>query len=265
MNNLNTFEKGMLDVLLGLERCCQIAELNKIEVKSGIKVTFGDIDFSTIGENIDNIYLAEKYLQEKGFNFSVTFKDKNGAYAEYTRKYSSDIERIELGVIKGENITTKIKELIREINSEKLSSKGKNALKEEVNHPDEVFTRVESGIGYLILYSEKIPIGEAWTGKFRLVETMCDRGLGKSKTIDVVFDYIKVKKDKNKTDVRLEDSYLASNRKLELIDNQMREVNRAISEYVKNNGLKRFKYRLKVESDPKNNTIWIKNKVGRRG
>lgn len=57
-------------------------------------------------------------------------------------------------------------------------------------------------------------------------------GLRKGKTIDTVFDYIKVEKDKNKIDASLGSPYLARNRKLVLIENQMREVNRAITEYV---------------------------------
>lgn len=135
----------------------------------------------------------------------------------------------------------------------------------EENSGDKVTTITEEGIGYLIFHGEKIPIGETFTSKFKLTETLCGMGLGKGKTIDAVFDYIKVKKDKNKIDNRLENPYLAKNRKLEIINVQMREVNRAITEYVKKGKLKKFKSRLKIKLDKNTHAIWIENKVGRRG
>jgi hypothetical protein len=124
-----------------------------------------------------------------------------------------------------------------------------------------------SKIGYLLFHDETIEIGESGTGKFKLVEILCDH-FGKAKTVDVVFDCVKANKDKNKIDASLGSDYMGHARKITIMENQMREINRTITRHAKSNNLKGFKYRLTLKSDRKSNnkTVWLEERlVGRRG
>ena len=87
-------------------------------------------------------------------------------------------------------------------------------------------TIIEDKRGYLILNGEKVHIGGASTGKFRLVECLC-APFGTAKTIDVVFASINSKRGGN-NDVSA-DEYLARNNKKTVIENQFGEIQRAIS------------------------------------
>ena len=81
----------------------------------------------------------------------------------------------------------------------------------------------EKGVGYLKFYKHgpRIEIGSAKTRKFRLLNALIEP-LGTAKTIETVFEAIELPKDK--TDGRLTDSYLSQERKIELIDYTMKEL-----------------------------------------
>ncbi len=123
----------------------------------------------------------------------------------------------------------------------------------------------KDNIGYLIIQGERIPVGEPLSGKFRLIETLCHPKFGTRVTIDMVYA-TQPKKGKNNTDETL-NTHSGLKRKFGILDNQVKEVNRAISAHVKENGLKNFKARLSLKSDstihPK--SVWLEQRVGRRG
>ncbi|GMX58509.1 MAG: hypothetical protein MCSN_1630 [Candidatus Microsyncoccus archaeolyticus] len=83
--------------------------------------------------------------------------------------------------------------------------------------------KTENGIGYFKFYKEgpKIEIGKTDTRKYRLLLCLLDT-LGSARTIDSVFEAIKISRDKS--DARLNDSYLSSNKKLEVIQFTMKEL-----------------------------------------
>mgnify|MGYP001557973295 FL=1 len=264
---MTEFKKNILKILYNLQHRCEIAEINKFNTKKGIPFYIKDIAPPITGqEYLEDLQTTFQYLKNNGLDISITLDfERNLAEVVQNDGYL-DEDSVEVGLIKGDNIQdiqTKIKELINMLSSERSVPIVKDTLTEEDKPSDRILPLSENGIGYLIFYGEKIPIGEISTGKFKLVETLCGMGLRKGKTIDTVFDYIKVEKDKNKIDASLGSPYLARNRKLVLIENQMREVNRAITEYVEKRKLKKLKFRLKIKKE--NDTIWMENKVGRRG
>lgn len=120
-------------------------------------------------------------------------------------------------------------------------------------------TEANKNKGWLLFHGQKILIGASSTGKFKLVEILCDN-FGKAKTIDTVFNVIKVKKDKNKIDNSLSNAYTGDKRRLQLIQNQMKEVGRAINRHVKGKKITVFNFRLALKDDGKN--VWLEETVG---
>lgn len=263
---MTEFKKNILTILHKLQERCDIAEAYEPDTKKGIPYCIKDIAPPITGpEHLESLWAAVQYLKNNGLDISITLDFERNLEEVVQNDGYQDEDSVEVGIIKGENIQdikTRIKELINTLSSERSVPIVENILTED-RLSDNISALSEDRMGYLIFCGEKIPIGEISTCKFKLVETLCGMGLGRGKTIDVVFDYIKVEKDKNKVDSRLESPFLASNRKLELIKNQMREVNRAITEYVKKRKLKKFKFRLKIKSE--RNNVWIEEKVGWRG
>jgi hypothetical protein len=104
----------------------------------------------------------------------------------------------------------------------KLSITGPEAKEAKHKKLDPVL-KVEDGIGYFKFYKEgqKIEIGKTDTRKYRLLLCLLDT-LGSARTIDSVFETIKISRDKS--DARLNDSYLSSNKKLEVIQFTMKEL-----------------------------------------
>lgn len=282
MKNLTLLKQEILEILKQLEFGCAQFELGgggkENGSAKGVEISVNNIELTPLLKKAGGLDLVERFLQRNGLNFSTNFdiikrpfKFPDGTITKKTV----------FGIIKGENIqsiNTKIEELISELSSNGMMPKDENiSIKKEdkLEAPtinigaesrteEEIITSIaEDGMGYFIFHGEKILIGEISTSKFRLIETLCNKGLQKGKTIDLVFDYIKVIKDKNKSDANLDSPYLARNRKLELINSQIREINRAITEHVKQKSLKKIKFRLKLKKD--NNTVWIEEKVGRRG
>ena len=266
MENVTLLEQEVLEILKQLQYRCDEFELHSNNEGKEVEIMISDIDPRNL-KRTENLYNIEKYLQKSGIDFSITFDLVNDSPLMHIDHKHPTEDYIQLGVIKGENIQeikAKIKELINKLDSGKPALEDENiSIKKANKLPDTVIPVAEDGMGYLMFHGEKIPIGEILTSKFRLAETLCGMGLGKGKTIDTVFDYIKAKKDKSKIDTRLDSQYQGRSRKLELIKNQMREVNRTITEYTKQKKLKKMKFRLKIKSE--DNNVWMEEKVVRRG
>ncbi len=122
----------------------------------------------------------------------------------------------------------------------------------------------KDGLGYLIFHDQRIPVGDASSGKFRLAEVLC-LNFGVAKTIVVTFDAAKVKR--NETDNNLESLYRGNILKLRLLEGQAREINRAITDYVARKKLKDFRFRMALKVDNKTNphSVWLVERVVRRG
>ena len=93
-------------------------------------------------------------------------------------------------------------------------------IKQRVTKPK---LKIEKGIGYFKFYKEglKIKIGKTESRQYRLIEVLIDQP-GTAKTINTVFEAIVLPKDEE--DQRLCDDYLAKNRKIEIINFTMKEL-----------------------------------------
>lgn len=131
------------------------------------------------------------------------------------------------------------KEIIEEIEGKKKTQDGKKP-----------FCIVENNWGYLKFdkYGEKIKIGTPKSRHFRLLECLLEP-FGKAKTIEVVFDWIKLLKDKKDSDLSGWDNYKKKNRQIVIIQN-------AIKELQKGNKLRK---KLAFEFDDIKTKIWIKS------
>ncbi len=96
-------------------------------------------------------------------------------------------------------------------------------LKKQVEMKSYLSLQAEKGIGYLKFYKQgpKIRIGNIKTRKFRLLEILFDP-LGVAKTVYVVFEAIKLPRDES--DGRLGNDYLSEERRRELIEYTMKEL-----------------------------------------
>lgn len=82
----------------------------------------------------------------------------------------------------------------------------------------------ENGIGFLVIDNNKIEVGKIGTRKFRLLESLCDPfGLGK--TIDSVFDNIRL--DKDSLNPSISGSHTAHVAKLVIIESTFGEIQEA--------------------------------------
>jgi len=83
--------------------------------------------------------------------------------------------------------------------------------------------KVEGNTGYFKFYKEgpKIEIGKVGTRKYRLLVCLLDT-LKSARTVDSVFEAIKISKDKS--DTYLSDPYISPSRKLAIIQNTMKEL-----------------------------------------
>lgn len=212
-----------------------------------------------------NLYvLRNKYTswQMSGVNFLKFIKVKDD-YGFFIRHNFNN--KPELKVSNNSNQTQNEKKYLKELkevikdNLDSLRSIKQTLIVQN----KKISTLIEKGFGYLIFHNEKILIGPLSSGKFKLVETLCSNGFHKGKTLERVFSDTKPQKDKNKKDNRLDSLYEGPIRKIELLKNQIREINRAINKHATQVGLKDFNYRLTLKSE--NNTVWIEQTVGQRG
>ncbi len=106
----------------------------------------------------------------------------------------------------------KLKSLIKELTPEdKRTSSIKPSL----------FTEKEMGYLKLNRKGKKVPVGKIKTRKFRLLDALIDP-IETARTVDSVFEKIKLPRDER--DGRLNDSYLSHKRKLEIIRNTLKEL-----------------------------------------
>lgn len=110
------------------------------------------------------------------------------------------------------------------------------------------FCVVENGWGYLKFgkYSEKIDIGSSESRHFRLLQCLLEP-LGSAKTIEAVFDAVRLPKDKNDSDLSGYDAYRRKNRQITIIEY-------AIKELQKGNKLQN---KLKFKFDDTKNKVWL--------
>jgi hypothetical protein len=108
----------------------------------------------------------------------------------------------------------------------------------------------EDGVGYFKFYKqgEKIPVGKVGTRKYRLLATLMNP-LGVAKTVDSVFEAIRLLKDES--DGRLRDDYLSQTRKLERIEFTIKELQKIP-------GL-RGKIRLAITGDKRSLRLIVEN------
>ncbi len=124
----------------------------------------------------------------------------------------------------GEYMEPITRDFVIEVDVKKLKS-----LIKELTPDDEEISLIkpilldENGMGYLKLNrkGKKIPIGKIKTRKFRLLKILIDP-VGTARTVDSVFEEIKLPRDEK--DGRLNDSYLSHKRKLEIIQNTLKEL-----------------------------------------
>jgi hypothetical protein len=173
-----------------------------------------------------------------------------GDFEERYRKYKASLETGQL-----ELKETVVLDKVEEPTSETIETKGNPKTEDG-----------KDGVGYLLFHGQKILIGESTSGKFRLLETL-GANFGVARTIDSVFSAAESKKDKNKTDANLHDLYMEGGRKFSLLENQMREINRAITSHSRQKKLKNFASRLVLKTDNKIHpkSVWLEERVGRGG
>jgi hypothetical protein len=121
-------------------------------------------------------------------------------------------------------------------------------------------TAIETGIGYAVIQGEKIRIGKITSGKFRLAE-MIWHTFGIAQTIDTIFN---ATQPKNSSGGNISDPYTGPSRKLALLENQTKEINRSISSYAKRKKLKNLTFRINLNTDSRKHPkmAWFTKRVG---
>ncbi|MBU1557872.1 hypothetical protein KKC45_02830 [Patescibacteria group bacterium] len=105
MENLTILEKEVLEILKQLEYCCEAFILyNKNSKDKFIPVMFADINLKVLQKG-EHIHDVEKYLQNNGVNFSITFDLENDVLDMYFDKEHPDERFIEFGEIKGKSLS----------------------------------------------------------------------------------------------------------------------------------------------------------------
>ena len=101
-----------------------------------------------------------------------------------------------------------------------FDEKNKDEFREIIGRP---FCIIEGGVAFIKFhkYGKKIKIGKSDSRHFRLLQCLCEP-FGTAKTIESIFEAIKLPKDSK--DSKLEDDYLAENRKRELIQYAIKEL-----------------------------------------
>lgn len=110
------------------------------------------------------------------------------------------------------------------------------------------FCIVEDGWGYLKFgkYSEKIEIGSPESRHFRLLQCLLEP-LGSAKTIEAVFDSIRLLKDKDDSDLSGYDPYRRKNRQIALIQSTIKELQKG----------NKLQNKLKFKFDDTKTKLWL--------
>lgn len=137
-----------------------------------------------------------------------------------------------------------IKKKLEKIESAKEETKSISARKNP-------YVQVKNGMGFLFLSGEEIEIGKADTGKYRLLQSLCEPEFGMAKTIEGAFEAIKLERYFTKGSLR--DPYLVRGKKIEIIKSQFKEIQRTISEYRRENGIKNLRLKMKIDTQK----VWL--------
>jgi hypothetical protein len=140
------------------------------------------------------------------------------------------------------------------------TSEKKNAAEAPEKRGGSPTTQVIGDGGYLLIGKDKIFIGKATSGKFRLIETLCTPELGVRRTADAIFEYTKT--NKNKSDASYKDAYLSPQKKETAIGFQFKEIKRAIRDYAKENGMKKLSVPQLTLKWDENRNAWLEVKRG---
>ena len=141
--------------------------------------------------------------------------------------------------------------------SEKTQGKPMETAKKKKELPR---TDINRDDGYLLIGGEKIFIGSVRSGKFLLIETLCNPKFGTRRTAESVFEHIKT--DRNKRDASYIDAYLGPRKKIDVIKSQFKEVQRAIRGYAYENGImKSLLPQLSLKWD-KDRNAWLEASGG---
>lgn len=179
------------------------------------------------------------------------------------RKKEKEIEVEELArqIVKHQEQTKSLNLQVQAKKAEKEASDD-SVGKQENSGKDPMTESGKDGIGYLILDGQRINIGGISSGKFKLAEILCNPQFGTRKTIETVYGNTQPKKGKNNLDGNLD-----LKRKFDLLESQIREINRSISAHATRMKLKNFNARIRLKPDdvkhPK--SVCIEKRMGRYG
>ena len=127
MKDLTFLEQETLEILKQLEYCCDQFKIlqKKKGVKSGVEVEIMADDIKTADASKKDFILVmvEKYLKEKGLDFSLTKEYVDYIKNDLTAEMYEGGDFNVIGIIKGEKIQEikeKIKELINELSSKEI-------------------------------------------------------------------------------------------------------------------------------------------------
>jgi hypothetical protein len=186
-------------------------------------------------------------------NLCLVLNDKGVYEIKEYPLYNEEIEEIAKEIEKNKN---KIKGIEEQADLKESLTQDKNfggAQKErqsllEVSDKDaKPYTKVIDGKGYLKFYKEgeKILIGGKNTRPFRLLQCLCEPYFGVQKTIDAVFEAIRLPKDKNDSSLT-EYSPQRKTRMLTLIEDAKKELQ-------KGGKMKKIKFKY----NPTKTIMWL--------
>lgn len=184
----------------------------------------------------DNPWLSEKSKISQKKKFFERRRKEAEVRVEALRKAFKELSK------KQEEKESLKKEIIEEI------KKGQRPIS-EINRPNgKPYTIIRNGKGYFKFYKEgeNIEIGRANSRHFRLMQCLCEPHFGIQKTIEAVFEAIKLPKDKSDSD-------------LESWSPQRRTRMLTIIEYAKKELQKNKKLRgkIKYKFDNRKNNMWL--------
>jgi len=155
--------------------------------------------------------------------------------------------------------TVGIKEIRKQVEKIKFKNGIKKEILKEINRGQQLdqennkpggkpYTGVKKGKGYFKFHKqgENIKIGKPNTRHFRLLQCLCEPHFGIPKTIEAIFEAIKLPKDKNDSD--LEDwSPQRKTRMLTIIEYTKKELQKN----------KKLRGKIKYKFDDRKNSMWL--------
>lgn len=140
---------------------------------------------------------------------------------------------------------------------------------EEMERPKSITPKQQGGpkpicitkgdLGFLIIEGGKVLIGGKNTRKFRLIQCLCEL-FGTARTIDMIFESIKLSKDKKDSDLQSE--YLSKERKIQIIKNTFKEIQRTLvqerSKIIEQGKSKNKSNKINLKLCIEDNKMWLK-------